>query len=61
MLLPAAADDDSALDGIVELLVEGKGSVQFTSLRETRILCVQVRTRPFRDGLNAVLRGLLII
>ncbi len=35
ILLPAAADDDSALDDIVSLLVKGKGSVE--SPWETRL------------------------
>ena len=26
--------------------------------KKTRIVCVQVRTRPVRDGLDAALRGL---
>ena len=29
--------------------------------KTTRIVCVQVRTRPIRDGLNAALRGLLTV
>ena len=29
----------------------------FAAKVETRILCVQVRRRPIRDGLNAVLGG----
>ena len=32
---------------------------ELTCIRNTRIFCVQVRTRPIRDGLDAVLQGLL--
>ena len=34
ILLPAAADDDSALDDIVGLLVKGKGSVESRGRRD---------------------------